>query len=149
MLAPSRSDNPRKTGQFDDSVVLGTQGRAWIPSYVQRLVRDLRKGQPVFNSLTVAKYEKAFRRACQALGIAHLEISPHVVRHTGPSYDVFSGARSLVAVQKRGGWRAPKSVVRYEKAAKLLRQVGRLSATQQRAARLAAGKVQKALFDSF
>ena len=43
------------------------------------------------------------------------------------SEDAFHKRADLAAIQKRGRWGSPKSVVRYEKGAKLLRQLSFVS----------------------
>ena len=49
----------------------------------------------------------------------------HTLRHGGPSHDVWVGARDLHQVQKHGHWAAFASVSRYEKHARLLRQIAK------------------------
>ena len=55
--------------------------------------------------------------------LQRLHAVPHSVRHAGPSEDAFHKRADLAAIQKRGRWGSSKSVVRYEKGAKLLRQL--------------------------
>lgn len=50
----------------------------------------------------------------------------HVVRHSGPSFDVLHGHRSFEAVQARGRWAAQQSVARYRKPGRMLMFAGRL-----------------------
>ena len=47
--------------------------------------------------------------------------------HARPSEDALHKRADLAAIQKRGRWRSPKSVVRYLKGAKLLRQLSFVS----------------------
>ena len=62
------------------------------------------------------EYAQVFQEVAARLGV---EATPYQTRHSGPSIDRSRDSRSLVEVQKRGQWRAHKSVTRYEKSARL------------------------------
>ena len=51
----------------------------------------------------------------------------YLLRHGGPSHDRLPGD-DLAAIQKRGRWRDPRSVERYEKAGRMQEAVASLSA---------------------
>ena len=57
-------------------------------------------------------------------------ITPHGMRHCGPSHDLYAHAADLTTAQARGRWRSMNSVRRYAKHATLLRQVSTLNAEQ-------------------
>ena len=62
--------------------------------------------------------------------MSHLGVVSYARRHSGPSIDRAQGRRSLQEVQKRGRWRQPKSVNRYEKAGRLGMSVRALASEQ-------------------
>ena len=72
----------------------------------------------------------------------------HALRRSGPAIDRFTKSRSAHEVKKRGRWLSDKSVARYEKHAKLLRQLQRMSLAQQRDGRLAFNQLAITLLDA-
>jgi hypothetical protein len=84
-------------------------------------------GQPLFHF-----EENAVRRfisqTSQKLGLESLHLHFHELRHGGPSTDVLEGSLSLAEIQRRGRWKSPASVRRYEKHGRLSAQLARLSA---------------------
>ena len=62
---------------------------------------------------------RSTRRCSERWPNAWEEATPYQTRRSGPSIDRARTYRSLLGVQKRGQWRAHKSVVRYEKSARL------------------------------
>ncbi len=46
---------------------------------------------------------------------------PYQLRHAGASKEFATGDRSLLAIRRRGGWLADRSVRRYEKGSQLTR----------------------------
>ena len=46
-------------------------------------------------------------------------MTSYLFRHYGPSHDILTKARDLDAVKKRGRWCSERSVLRYEKAARV------------------------------
>ncbi|CAK0875312.1 unnamed protein product, partial [Prorocentrum cordatum] len=119
-----------KTGECDDTVVLNSPGRDWVGSVLEMWARrrpsSSRPEDPVFPNLSLAKYEALFRQYSRSVLGKTGHLTPHVARHSAPSHDVLTGARSLSMVQKRGRWAHPKSVKRYEKSGRLLLQAARL-----------------------
>eukprot|EP00435_Cladocopium_sp_Y103_P068349 s90_g31.t1 len=109
-----------KTGAKDESVLLDS---TWL-NFLHPLLEELKRGNKmdlVWN-FNYAEYLSVFRSCCQDLGI---DVVPYQARHSGPSMDRASGARTQEEVRKRGGWVTRQSVARYEKA-------GRLAATWQK-----------------
>ncbi|CAK0813842.1 unnamed protein product, partial [Prorocentrum cordatum] len=143
VFAPAELGFVTETGQVDDSVVLGSPSRLWAPQVAEALVTRASagtrrsRGSPqaspttrLFDSLTLAHYERDFRDAAKALGNEKLNITPHTVRHTAPSHDIYHKHRTLEQVRRRGRWAAKKSVTRYERHAKLLKQYSKLTTVQ-------------------
>ncbi len=81
--------------------------------------------------LNLVRYERMFAEALFTLGCLKHNLTPHIMRHSGPSNDRYDQLRSLGGIQKRGFWKAKTSVVRYGKHAGVLRQLSRLSTNQQ------------------
>ena len=128
-----------KTGQSDDTVILGSPGREWVLTVLKlwHAHQSSSGSEFVFPGLTLARYEKLFR--CHSKRLLHPIgfVTPHVVRHSAPSHDVFSGSRSLAQVKRRGRWAHDNSVKRYEKSGRLLLQASRLPTDIARKARAA------------
>ena len=80
-------------------------------------------GQPLFSPLTLSEYERHILKGAEMAGLDPLRVTPHSARHGGASSAVHLKLLDLKMIQKRGRWLAPRSVKRYEKAGKLLRQV--------------------------
>jgi len=59
-------------------------------------------------------------------------VVPYQFRHSGPSWDILQGLRSLAEVQKRGRWKAFSSVCRYEKSGRSLQGYEGLSESMRR-----------------
>ena len=59
-------------------------------------------------------------------GVSVLEPHPYALRHGGASTDVLLKRRDLQEVKSRGRWRTDSSVRRYNKHARILREVARL-----------------------
>ncbi|CAE8612690.1 unnamed protein product, partial [Polarella glacialis] len=120
VLAPAEDEKPTKTGQFDDSVLIGDIQHEWLGPLLELLIKNKTPEDKLFPSLSLASYERLFRDAMQKRYNKCIHVTPHSVRHSGPSNDKFHKRRSLLQIQKRGRWASPKSVARYEKEALLL-----------------------------
>ncbi|CAK0843436.1 unnamed protein product, partial [Prorocentrum cordatum] len=99
----------------------------------------------LFNELQLSSYERLFREASHRLGLAALKVSPHTLRHGGPSLDYLNGLATLPVLKKRGGWLSDRPVARYGKEGRLLRQISRLSPAQQQQFRRAASRLRQRL----
>ncbi len=60
-----------------------------------------------------------------------VELTLYQCRHSGPSIDRANGERDIGEVRKRGGWKAWKSLARYEKSARLANTFERLTEAQK------------------
>ena len=124
-----------KTGEYDDTVILGLgdSARAWVPGLLEALLQRARRlGKTfLFEGLSLSAYERYFREAASAAGLKQLRMTPHSLRHGGPSTDVLTKSRSLLEAKAFGRWSMDRSVHRYEKHGRLLRQVGKLSLVQK------------------
>ena len=130
---------PAKTGKYDDTVLLHdavslAAGRTKMRKLMDTLLADA--GSPgsskLFPGLTLAKFERLFASAADAAGLGELRLTPHMLRHGGPSEDVLGRHRTLPEVQERGRWEAKASVKNYAKGGRVLRQLRKLSDAQRR-----------------
>ena len=118
-----------KTGGTDDTVLVGIGGRHWVCQVLHALTDVTAAGQCLF-PFALPEYEKGFSSAVRRLGLEQLKVSPHSLRHAGPSGDIMDNHMTLPEVQKRGRWACFRSVVRYEKHARLLKQLHKMSNAQ-------------------
>ena len=129
-LANSADGRIRKNGELDDSVRIGSPGCLWMRDVTQLYLKGCRGPGRIFK-LTLTHYERLSRSAAKALDLTAPKPCPHAVRHSGPSHDTWARTLQLSEVKKRGGWKHDKSVARYEKHAKLLRQLELMSSRTQ------------------
>ena len=117
---------PNKQGETDNTVEVGSFPRLWIANVLPHLRRCTAPHGRIF-PFTLAQYEDAFKRVALSFGLGASARTPHCIRHSGPSHDMWSRHRGLHEIQQRGKWRSLKSVQRYEKHGALLRQLSMLS----------------------
>lgn len=118
----SEFSRPRKTGTFDDAVFADSTCRPWCGDLIKRIYRCLgHNSRPVFQ-MTLSQYESNFRFFSKNFKFPSGSFFPHVLRHSGPSFDVIHYPRSLAQVQARGRWTSSSSVARYRKPGRLLLQ---------------------------
>ncbi len=112
---------PTKTGLYDDCILLDSVGREDLAIVLKSLYKKTsRPHDLLFPGLTLSKFADAINHACDALDLRFLRLTPHILRHSGPSTDCFAKSRSLLEIQNRGRWQAPSSVNRYRKPGRML-----------------------------
>ena len=125
LLHPEEMGRPSKTGVYNDSVSLDS---SLTMSPILEVLSD-----PADTSLawtfSYPAYSKVFAKAVKELRLVH--IVPYQMRHSGPSIDMAAGRRGLQEVQKRGRWASSKSVLRYERHARLGAEWSKLSPAQR------------------
>eukprot|EP00438_Fugacium_kawagutii_P027916 Skav231462 [mRNA] locus=scaffold1847:987492:988208:- [translate_table: standard] len=115
-----------KTGQSDDVVLADSPHRPWCNKLLQTLGKHyVDREAPLFH-LSLAQYEQLFRAFSKKYGLQPGTFTPHVIRHSGPSFDVIHKHRTFEQVQARGRWAAAQSVVRYRKPGRLLMEASKL-----------------------
>ena len=113
---PATELSTTKAGSQDDTPFVGDAGRLWAVGLLRTLhSRCAAPEDSLFSGLQLQRYEPGFHDASRTLGLQRQHAVPHSVRHAGPSEDAFHKRMVLAAIQKRGRWGSPKSVVRYEK----------------------------------
>ena len=112
---------PTKTGLFDDCVLLDSPGREDLGVVLKYLLKHSdRDTGKLLHGLSLRAYGDAIKKACEMHGLHSLKLTPHVLRHSGPSTDAYHGVRSLAAIQQRGRWKTQSSVARYQKPGRML-----------------------------
>ena len=123
LVHPWEGSSVSKTGEKDVSMLLDGQRFSWLTPLYLEIARRAPEAPlflfsyPVFCTL--------FAGACAALGVTN--VVPYQMRHTGASLDRASGARTLLEVQQRLGHRQFRSVLRYEKHARLAKAAQKYS----------------------
>ena len=141
---------PTKAGEFDDCVILNTASRMDVNQVVAGLSkRRLSNWERLLSPLTLDQYNRQIKLAADQVGLGHLNLSAHFLRHSGPSHDIYHGLRSLPEVQLRGRWRAPNSVSRYRKPGRMLLQQKGLSKALWRKAEKARPQVIQSILKFF
>ena len=147
LLAPAMLGQVTKTGKSDDSVLLGDlRHNSWIRDCLKIWMRKVE--HQLFQNVNLAQYEQFCRRACSTLQYRSACVMPHIIRHAGPSNDIYHKRRSLVEVQKRGRWATKSSVTRYEKHAMLHTQWKQISPGRKLAATKRSQTFPRALLEA-
>ena len=124
VVAPEEEGRPAKNKEYDDSVTFDLQYLKYLDAIFKQL-RGAGGRQRVWQ-FNYAELLNEWRPAARALGCP--DFVPYELRHSGPSWERMRGWRSLPTVQKRGRWKALKSVMRYEKAGRLQQQMAQVPA---------------------
>eukprot|EP00438_Fugacium_kawagutii_P016544 Skav227305 [mRNA] locus=scaffold2645:304397:305724:- [translate_table: standard] len=147
VLFPQSLETKSKTGENNESIIIENLHHPWISAMLSLLHHGPRRS-PLFKGLTLSLYERHFEKAMKQLALP-LTVTPHVIRHSGPSNDFYHRRKTLKQIQRQGRWAAVASVRRYEKGALLMQSWGELSAAQTNQvtalARLFPSELQKAL----
>ena len=129
ILAPQELRTTTKTGEVDDSILVDNRVLPWLTSLLSAIHKPKHRTR-VFAGLTLGQYEERFKSAMAELNVPW-HITPHVVRHSGPSNDFYHHRRSITQIQKRGRWASFKSCRRYEKSGLIMQAWDRLEAFQR------------------
>ena len=78
-----------------------------------------------------------------------IHVSPHSLRHAGPSHDAWFFKDSLDLIQARGRWLCKESVRRYSKPAGMLRTAATLTIAQKQEARRISKELPRAMQQTF
>ena len=142
IIAPAGGGPPSKTGTFDDTItVTAGKHKRGVVAALLRVVYQYAEGPEslLFKGLASRHINAALKRAASALKFP-MTFTGHQLRHGGASDDALEG-KHIKDIQKRGRWRAPESVRRYEKFGVLLRVRQRFTVLQLQAA----GTIQKTM----
>jgi integrase len=129
----SEFDETTKTKQQDDTVLFDSVDRPFAGNIVQRVVKPIiGTDVKLFPHLSLAIYEKLFRQVSAKLKLKRFRITPHTIRHSGPSFDRLKNFRSESQIQERGRWACTRSVMRYRKPGRLLLSMSQLPSAVQK-----------------
>ena len=125
LLAPQEEKRSSKTNAFDESVLIDWldlpalgRGLAWA-----RRGKTARMSMWPYNQ---QQYNALFVRFAEMSGVSCLAPHPYSLRHGGASFDALHKRRTLGEIRLRGRWRTDSSVARYNKHARVLKEVERL-----------------------
>ena len=127
LLWPAERDGRSKVLGSDDSLTLDTKIVPWFPQLVE-VLSEGPQAENIFN-FTYAEFNKEFTRARRKLRIKRLV--PYQARHSGASIDLCLLYRSIPEVKGRGRWASEKSMLRYNRAAKLAQSMKQFDQRQQ------------------
>eukprot|EP00438_Fugacium_kawagutii_P017101 Skav204591 [mRNA] locus=scaffold672:132020:137458:- [translate_table: standard] len=112
---------PTKAGEYDDVVLFDTPGRSDINMIISSLSkRKISDSDSLLSPLGQVQYGRNIQVALQQLGLKHLGLSPHSLRHSGASSDSFNAVRDAKDIQTRGRWKCSDSVKRYKKPGRMM-----------------------------
>jgi len=131
---------PSKTGTWDESVKWDVKHLMWMSRAFAILVRG--EPQSPLWPFTYLELCKEIAKVTKRWGI---QFVPYQLRHAGPAHDRLENARSQEEVQKRGGWKAQRSMVRYEKSARVSADFAALEEGLQRQCLAAPALLQSAI----
>ena len=128
LVAPSERGLATKTGEMDVSVAMDSK---WTAGWLPRILKVLSSGEAesCVWRFTYRDFTKLFAKIVAQIGAP--STVPYQWRHSGLSIDRSRLYRTQDEVQKRGRWRVVKSVMRYEKHARLAESTHRFSAAMQ------------------
>lgn len=115
LLSPEEGPSRTKTGEFDASLLIDSP---YLLGWIEKFFECLKMAHPEERlwDFDYEEYQRTFQLIGKMLG---MQATPYQTRHSGPSIDRARNYRSQQEVQKRGQWKAAKSVMRYEKSARL------------------------------
>ena len=112
---PNERQKVSKTDQVDVSILVD---HPRFP-FMDKMLTELKRGEPAervwpfdYHGLLAA-----FHVAGKELEMPW--VTPYLLRHAGPSWDMLTGARPMLEIQRRGQWKAVSSMAKYEKHARV------------------------------
>jgi hypothetical protein len=131
LLAPEEDAVTSKTMEFDESVLLDWPelwglGRLLLQQCRRQGSLQQKDEKDALWGFDHKEYNKLFARASELAEVNTLQPHPYCLRHGGASHDSLMRRRSIEGIQKRGRWRAPSSATRYDKHARVLKEVSKL-----------------------
>jgi hypothetical protein len=126
LLFPIERKATSKTGATDETATLDSPRIQFLNPVFDMLAR----GNPQENlvDMPYIDFYRVFTQAATALSIP---VTASMARGSGASMDRATGLRTLAEIQRMGRWAARKSVVRYEKHARLNQSWSALSESQR------------------
>ncbi|CAE8711223.1 unnamed protein product, partial [Polarella glacialis] len=137
---PSTDSAVSKGRQQDDTVLVGQRlaSQRWVEDVLQIVYNHTKPHEKLFG-MAPRVYGSLVTNAAAVAKVPY-KVTPHMFRHGGASQDSVCHA-SLDQIQSRGRWQQLKSVLRYKKTGRYLRQQARLTPEQL----VSASRIQKGL----
>ncbi|CAK0852610.1 unnamed protein product, partial [Prorocentrum cordatum] len=129
-LRPEEESVATKTKGFNDSILLDSPSRSHLGPLVERLAISPPPMQLLFPWSGPA-YNATFKEAAPLVGLASWELTPYILRHSGPSHDWLTKTRTLEAIKRRGRWVSDLSMRRYEKCSRGMRRLASIDCGKQ------------------
>jgi len=140
VIALANRGEPAKNHEFDDGYTLEAHDRDFLKDLMRRHLHHKPLKDRIFDHLTLPALEKDFRQFSKS---ELIKMTPHGLRHAGPSHDHYYHNVAIQDLQVRGRWLALQSCRRYAKPSQMLRQLAALTASQRRRAAKAADEIPK------
>ena len=116
-----------KTGTQDDTVLFDSTDRPYAKQVLRMVYnRTRRSTDSLFGQTTLSEYEDVMKRARSKAKLGQFSLTPHTVRHSGPSIDSLQKTRHPEEILARGRWRSMKSIQRYQKPGQMLASMNRI-----------------------
>lgn len=123
----SHRNQRTKTGTQDDTVLLDSQDRIYAKKNLEIVYKHARKPTDrIFGNYTLQQYEDAMKDARCKAQLGSFQLTPHSVRHSGPSVDSLQRTRVPEEILARGRWKTLKSIQRYQKPGQMLASMNRI-----------------------
>ena len=126
LLWPSERDGRSKVLGSDDSLALSSKMVPWLPALLETLIEG-KPDERIF-AFDYQDFAREFNKTRRRLRIKKLV--PYQARHSGVSIDLCLGYRSIAEAKNRGRWASEKSMLRYNKSAKLAQVLKQFDARQ-------------------
>ena len=86
VVALQEEERTTKTGQHDDTVVMGMSNsdHAWVRDICEAIFQRGSPHRPVFD-LALPEFERLMKEAGKRTGLQHLALTPHTLRHGAAS----------------------------------------------------------------
>ncbi len=131
IFGAGRLNRRTKVGKIDDTVPVGkiNPKRSFVQKLVVSLYQRCRANCPLFDELTLSQYEAQLRLGSKILGLSDFWITPHKLRHGGPSTDILDGVTDTDGAANHGRWGSEVSCRIYKQPGALLKVAQRMSTT--------------------
>ena len=130
VLRPEEELQATKTKGFNDSILLDSPSRSFLGPLLEQAARQAKPTERLF-PWSGAAFNAMFKETAARVGLADWELTPYILRHSGPSHDWLTKARGLEAIKRRGRWVSDLSVRRYEKGSRVMRRLASLDRGRQ------------------
>ena len=110
LLHPASRGARSKVGESDETILLNSPRLAFLKPAFEILARS-----PPDTPLRSFDYSMLYRTIAEVGKSMNIALVPYIMRHSGVTIDRAENARSVEECQKRGRWKQPSSMRRYEK----------------------------------